>query len=147
MPRLLPPIYFIIALALMLALHLLVPGAAILAFPWRLSGLLPIAAGLTLNLVGAASFARHHTTINPFGRSTVIVDGGVFGLSRNPMYLGMALGLAGFALLFGSATPWLVVPAFVLLIERLFILPEERKLSEAFGQPYEDYRKRVRRWL
>jgi protein-S-isoprenylcysteine O-methyltransferase Ste14 len=63
------------------------------------------------------------------------------------MYLGMVSSLLGVAVLCGSATPFLVVPAFALFIERRFIRVEEKMLEETFGSEYAAYKARVRRWI
>jgi protein-S-isoprenylcysteine O-methyltransferase Ste14 len=63
------------------------------------------------------------------------------------MYLGMALGLSGVALLLGAVTPLLVIPVFVLLVSRRFIAVEERMLAATFGQAFDAYRRRTRRWI
>jgi protein-S-isoprenylcysteine O-methyltransferase Ste14 len=145
--RFLPPTYLALGLILMIARDVFAPGATLVAWPWRWIGLVPIAAGIALNILADLALKRHQTTVKPFEPSTAIVTEGVFGLSRNPMYLGMALGLVGLACLLGSLTPWLVVIGFTILIERVFIRTEESKLGESFGEGYEAYRRRVRRWV
>jgi protein-S-isoprenylcysteine O-methyltransferase Ste14 len=95
----------------MIVLAVFAPGATLITWPWRWIGLLPIAAGIALNILADLALKRHQTTVKPFEPSTAIVTGGVFGLSRNPMYLGMALGLVDAACLLGALTPWLVVTA------------------------------------
>jgi protein-S-isoprenylcysteine O-methyltransferase Ste14 len=63
------------------------------------------------------------------------------------MYLGFVLILLGVALLLGSLTPWLVIPIFAILIDRVFIQVEERMLAEQFGQDWSTYKAGARRWL
>ena len=63
-----------------------------------------------------------------------------FRLSRNQMYLGFALLLTGTAFLMGSLTPFLVIPFFIVLIEKLFITTEGKMLTAKFGQAYLDYK-------
>jgi protein-S-isoprenylcysteine O-methyltransferase Ste14 len=63
------------------------------------------------------------------------------------MYLGLTSTLLGFAVILGSATPFLVPPAFAVIITYLFILPEEGHMEQTFGAPYLDRKKKVRRWL
>jgi len=63
------------------------------------------------------------------------------------MYLSFALTLTGAWLALGSASPLLVVVAYLWLAERWYILPEEKRLIATFGKVYEDYQKRTRRWL
>jgi protein-S-isoprenylcysteine O-methyltransferase Ste14 len=72
---------------------------------------------------------------------------GPFRFSRNPMYLGMVTLLIGVAIGLGSATPWLVIPAFFFLISKRFIAAEERKMEVEFGAEYLSYRSKVRRWI
>ena len=76
-----------------------------------------------------------------------MVTRGVYRWTRNPMYLGMLVVLAGWAVWLGSAAALLGLPLSVLLLNRLQIGPEERILRERFGQDYIDYQARVRRWL
>jgi protein-S-isoprenylcysteine O-methyltransferase Ste14 len=145
--RILPPVYLAIAVVAILACHLVLPLARFIAFPVTLIGLLPIAAGVALNLSADAAFKARGTTVKPFERSSSLVTKGVFGLSRNPMYLGMALLLLGLALLLGTLTPFVIVLAFAVLLDLRFIRAEERMLAETFGDDWQAYRRRVRRWL
>ena len=72
---------------------------------------------------------------------------GPFRYSRNPMYLGFVLVLAGIGILLGSLTPLFVIPAFAALMDRQFIQMEEQMLRAAFGAKWQDYASRTRRWL
>lgn len=142
-----PPTYFLTALVLAVALHFLFPLYRLLNFPWTLEGLLPLAIGIMLNLAADKAFKQHDTTVKPFEESKMLVTRGVFAVSRNPMYLGMALILLGIALFLGSASPFLVVIALVIVFDRMFIAPEEKMLEETFGDKFDEYRARVRRWI
>ena len=95
----------------------------------------------------ARLFRRAGTEIHTFRMPRVLVTDGLFRHSRNPMYLGFLLVLAGLALVLGAAVPLLVVAAFALVVDRWYIRHEERALREAFGDAYDDYCGRVRRWL
>jgi protein-S-isoprenylcysteine O-methyltransferase Ste14 len=142
-----PPVYLLLCLALMVLVHLLVPGATGLGFPWRALGILPLVLGIGLNLAADRSFKRHGTAVKPLGKSTVLVTSGAFRVSRHPMYLGFVLILLGVALLMGSLTPVALVLGFALFMDRVFVRYEERKLEATFGQAWLDYSKRVRRWV
>ena len=102
-------------------------------------------------IIGAAvlQFRRAHTTVDPTrpARASALVRTGIFGYSRNPMYLGMAVGLCGGAVLLGSLSPWLVVALFVPLLTWLQIRPEEAVLATLFGRDYLDYCRQVGRWF
>jgi protein-S-isoprenylcysteine O-methyltransferase Ste14 len=137
----------LISLAVMLVLHFILPAATLIPSPWVLLGLLPLVGGIAINLAADGAFHKAGTTVKPFEVSSVLVTGSVYRLSRNPMYLGFALLLVGAALLLGTLTPWTVVPAFVVLVDRLYIAVEERMLADRFGPAWQEYQSRVRRWI
>jgi protein-S-isoprenylcysteine O-methyltransferase Ste14 len=147
MTKVMPPIYLLAALALTIAVHFVVPLAVPIPFAWRFVGLLPIAIGTLLNIAADRRFKRIGTTVKPFLRSSALVTEGVFRWSRNPMYLGMIFIVVGVALLEGSISPWIVVAAFVIILDRVFVVREENMLRETFGEAFARYSKRVRRWL
>jgi len=94
-------------------------------------------------------FRRARTTINPMdpGAASQLVTGGIFRISRNPMYLGLALLLAGWGITLGSLTVWLIPPLFVAYITRAQIIPEERALKARFTGEYREYCRHVARWI
>lgn len=110
---------------------------------------LALIAGTCLIAVSVALFIRARTTIEPTrpGRAAVLVVSGFNRISRNPMYLGMLLWLLAWALWLGNLPAFAGLPLFVLYMNRFQISLEERFLAEKFGQQYEDYRARVRRWV
>ncbi len=133
----------------MAGLHRWWPLARCIAGAWRNAGFASMALGAATMLLAMGRFRAADTTLNPMdpARATALVQAGVFGYTRNPMYLGLALLLAGWAWWLGTATPWLVLPVFVALITRLQIVPEERALQALFGEAYAGYCRRVPRWL
>ena len=92
-------------------------------------------------------FKKVSTAINPFDRPSVLVTSGVFRVSRNPMYLAMIVILLGGAFAWGTLTPFVVPPALAWWLSRKFIVMEEAALSQTFGEDYDRYKGRVRRWL
>ncbi len=147
MKKVLPPTYFLGAIILTVLLHFVFPLHQLLTFSWNLLGLAPLVVGVILNLVANRAFQKHNTTVKPFEKSTTFITEGAFRISRNPMYLGLALILLGVGLLLGSASPFVVVLLFPVLLDRIFIVPEERMLENSFGDRFRQYRIRVRRWL
>ena len=142
-----PPVYVLAALLLMGAFHLYFPVWQF-AFPYyRHAGIALIVLAVALILWAAFLFHRARTGIVPFTPATFLVAGGPYRHTRNPMYVGMAGVLLGAAVFLGSIAPFIVIPVFIALIDRRFILAEEAMLEGAFGSPYLDYKARVRRWL
>ena len=145
--RVLPPIYFFLAIAIMVALHYALPVVRWLGPPWRWLGLIPISAGVTFAVIANVQFARHQTTIKPFQLSSALVTGGIFRVSRNPMYLGMVMVLAGIGVCLGTLSPFAAIPLFVWLIRARFVRFEEASLEEQFGDEFLGYKRNVRRWI
>ncbi len=145
--KILPPTYFYAAIGLMVALAVLLPGARVLPVPWNFLGLVPLIAGVGIAFWAEREFKHYGTTVIPFEQSSVLVTSGAFQYTRNPMYVGFILALAGIALLLGSLTPFLVILVFAVLITAVFIRAEERMLQEEFGQEFQEYRQKVRRWI
>jgi protein-S-isoprenylcysteine O-methyltransferase Ste14 len=79
--------------------------------------------------------------------ASAVVTGGVFRWSRNPMYLGMLVALAGWAAYLSNALAALLLPAFVAYLNRFQIRPEEQALLARFGPAYSEYMAAVRRWI
>jgi protein-S-isoprenylcysteine O-methyltransferase Ste14 len=147
MKKALPPIYVLLALAVMTALHLAFPVHRYWSFPLALTGAVPLVLGILLNVAADRQFKRHETTVKPFQLSSALVAAFPFSISRNPMYLGMSLLLLGVALLLGTVTALVPVVIFPYVMDRNFIRMEERMLAETFGREWEEYQTRVRRWI
>jgi protein-S-isoprenylcysteine O-methyltransferase Ste14 len=107
------------------------------------------ATGIAVALGGVASFRRARTTVNPLKPETseALVSTGVYSMTRNPMYLGMLMGLIAWAVYLCSIWSLLGPILFAIYITRFQIVPEERVLGTLFGAPFAEYKKRVRRWL
>jgi len=120
------------------------------AFPGQLAVAIACGAlGTGFMLAGVLSFRRARTSVNPLDPSvaTSLVTTGIYRLTRNPMYLGMALVLTGLIVALGHAVSFLLVPAFMLWLTRFQIVPEERFLAVRFGPEWQALCARTRRWL
>jgi protein-S-isoprenylcysteine O-methyltransferase Ste14 len=107
------------------------------------------ALGLSVALPGFWAFRKAKTTVNPMHpeAASSVVTSGIYGYTRNPMYVGLCALLAGWAVWLSG--PWVLLGplAFALFVTRFQIIPEERTMSSKFGREYDEYRRRVRRWL
>ena len=92
-------------------------------------------------------FARHETGLLPGQTTRTIIDDGPFRISRNPLYVGLLVLYLGLGLLAPTFWGLVLFPAAVLLLLWGAIRPEERFLHDRFGAEYDDYARRVRRWL
>ncbi|HEX6016602.1 MAG TPA: isoprenylcysteine carboxylmethyltransferase family protein [Burkholderiaceae bacterium] len=107
------------------------------------------AVGAAFAVAGSRAFRKAGTTVNPLKpeRASRLVDAGVYQFSRNPMYLGLLLGLLALAVYLAAPVALVGPVAFAGYIQRFQIRPEERALEAKFGAEYVDYKRRVRRWL
>lgn len=144
---LLPPFYFFVAILLMAAFHCILPVKSIIPSPFTYLGALPLLFGVWLNIWSDQLFQKAGTTVKLLDKSSALITHGPFRFSRHPMYLGMALILLGIAILLGSITPFTCVGIFVLVIDRTFIVIEEKMMEKTFDDAYRKYKKHVRRWL
>lgn len=114
--------------------------------PGRIAGTVLIVGGLFIFTAALLQFRRHRTTVMPRETPVAMIDSGIYRLSRNPIYLADALFLAGAALWWDAAS-LLLVPLFVMIITRRFILGEEAVLRAVFGAAFDRYTAQTRRWL
>ena len=111
-------------------------------------------AGAVLFLIGAvlatwalALFRKARTTTIPGRVSAELVTWGPYRASRNPMYVALALAYLGEAALLKQIWPVVLLPLVLAYLDGTVVPLEETRLEEKFGEAYERYRTRVRRWL
>lgn len=142
-----------------------VVGLAMAALMWGVSTITPLwdtpdaarigsAIGIALvggvfDMAGLMAFLRSKTTVNPLKpeKTAVLVADGIYRVTRNPMYVGMLLFLVAWAVFLAAPVALAGPLLFFAWINRFQITPEERVLAAKFGETFEVYRRRVRRWL
>ncbi len=113
----------------------------------HLLGTLLVAIGLILMALAIWEMRRKRTTVIPHMQPSALVDSGIFAYSRNPIYLGDALILAGLSLRWDAPLGLLLLPVFIWVIQKRFIHPEESRLNVAFGPAFVAYTQKTRRWV
>jgi protein-S-isoprenylcysteine O-methyltransferase Ste14 len=145
-----PPLLFLAALLLgfvsdrLLPLPLPVPRIDLVH--WIIAGSL-ILIGLALAAAGIRNFSRAGTPVPTNEPTRALVTTGVHGWTRNPIYLGMFLVYGGIGL--AARSPWILIFTLPLALTIRYgvVAREEAYLERRFGDPYRDYKTRVRRWL
>jgi protein-S-isoprenylcysteine O-methyltransferase Ste14 len=146
--RIPPPLLYIAVLVLGILVsaaypvHILPPAVA-----WPL-GIVILAAGIALGpFWGFQTMRSADTTVRPDRAATKLVTDGPFRYSRNPLYVALTLMYAGIAIIANSLWALLLLIPVVLFMTAFVISREEAHLQRTFGEEYERYRARVRRWL
>jgi len=100
-------------------------------------------------IAGSKEFFSYKTTTSPIDldNATHLVTSGIYKYSRNPMYIGLALNLCGWAALIGSFLALIGVPIFIWSITKYQITLEESSLERQFGKSFLNYQTNVPRWL
>ena len=145
-----PPVaQVIITAAAMYGVSKMVP-----ALTFSLNGSTALAVGLgvmgmSLGVMGVTQFRKAQTTPNPQALEKVssLVTSGIYGYSRNPMYLGLVLILLGWAFYLSHFLAFVLLPVFILYMTRFQIQPEEQMMARKFGKTYQAYLNKVRRWI
>ncbi|HYD86403.1 MAG TPA: isoprenylcysteine carboxylmethyltransferase family protein [Vitreimonas sp.] len=143
-----PPFWALLLLGATYGLSLL-PGLNQLPLlETRTIGLIAIAAALGVLFTAMLQFRLANTQLLPNSPvNNSLVTGGVFALTRNPMYLAMTLFALGGALWFGRI-PMLLAPVLMFAVANWVFIPfEEAKMRRQFGESFDAYCKRVRRWI
>jgi protein-S-isoprenylcysteine O-methyltransferase Ste14 len=142
-----PPIAWALAVLAGLALNWLMPLPflpAVVSAGW-LSAIVFVL--LLLVAWAITTITRAGSNVPTNLPSTTIVEAGPYRFTRNPIYLGMVLGLVGLAIAFNSLWLLMVLVPFALVIRYGVITREEAYLERKFGDVYRRYRARVRRWM
>ena len=147
--RIPPPVVGALVAAAMWGASGLGPQLALASLPRYVLAAVLVVAGLSFDALGILAFRRARTTINPLKpeRASAMVAGGVYRVTRNPMYLGMALLLLAWAVWLSALLPFAGLLIYLQYITQFQIKPEERVLQGIFGEEYRRYARRVRRWL
>lgn len=144
-----PPVVMLVTALLMWLAARLLPALALPYASGRSAALVCALLGIGIALSGIVCFRRAKTTASPLRPSAAssLVTGGIYHFTRNPMYLGLLLVLLGWALFLRNGAAFVLLPCFMLYLNRFQIGPEERALASRFGDAFAAYRNRTRRWL
>lgn len=144
-----PPLIMLLVGLIMWVLSKMFPALTVIWLQSTVAAAATALLGIVISLAGIVTFKQAHTTIDPKqpAQTSTLISSGVYRYSRNPMYLGVLLVLLGWAIYLGNLLSILGALIFVAYITRFQIIPEERLLREKFGDEFQFYKNKVRRWL
>ena len=145
--RVYPPVVALLLSGLALGLELWLEPPRFLPLSIWPVGALVVVGGIALGVTALVTFHRSGTSHDPFADPEALVTHGVYARTRNPMYLALGLLLVAWTVFLDNLAAGLGVLVFIIYMNRFQIAPEERVLAEKFGAAYDDYRRKVRRWI
>lgn len=143
-----PPVWLVVFILLARQIGVAEPMWLTFGGAWSdlVSGLL-IGGGVVLMALAITEMRRQKTTVIPHLQASRLVTSGIFRRSRNPIYLADLLILAGFVLRYDAVVALPLLPIFVWVIERRFVIPEENRLRIQFRADFARYCHKTRRWI
>jgi protein-S-isoprenylcysteine O-methyltransferase Ste14 len=147
MKKILPPTYFFICLIISALLHYTFPINQVIDYPINLIGFPFFLLGGLLNIWADQLLKKQNTTVKPDEKPTSLIQTGAYKISRNPMYLGIAFLLIGAGFILGSISSFIGTILFIVLMGIRFIPMEEKLMLEQFGEEFDMYKKKVRKWI
>ena|SRR5438132_4152422 len=125
------------------------PAGALVAPSRILFAMILAILGAATSVLGVVAFRRASTTVNPTKpeATSSSVHSGIYTVTRNPMYFGFLLILSGWAIFLANALVFLLLPVFIVYMNRFQIQPEERTLTALFGEAFVAYTTRARKWV
>ena len=141
------PIIFVVVLLVGVLLSVTFPVNFLPRFITVIVGVAFFLLPFVLGFVAFGAMHRARTSVNPYRPTTVLVTSGPFRVSRNPMYLAMVVQYIGLALVFNALWAIVLLPLALVLVHLTVIKREERYLEHKFGEEYQVYKAKVRRWI
>lgn len=142
-----PPVFYILATMLGLTFDKIFPLSFFFKELGLVAGIIVFTLGVLVLILGLKIFLGHKQHPSVHASTSQIFQSGIFGYSRNPIYLGMALIMLGAALYFDILWMAIFMVPLILVINKLVIAKEEIYLARKFGEKYLEYKKVVRRWI
>lgn len=100
-----------------------------------------------LMALAVMEFRKHRTTLIPHETPERMIQSGIFSRTRNPIYLGDVMLLAGFILSWDAVLSLPLIPIFMWVLEKRFVVPEENCLRRSFRMDFARYADKTRRWF
>ncbi len=137
---------FLVAIILQLVIPIPIPRG-ILTQAFVPVGVIFIVVGGSLVFLARREFARYAQPTDPGHPTNKIITTGVFTISRNPLYLGGVLLLAGISLAFHLTWGLILLIPSLVACQVILVVPEESYLADRFDEEYREYSTKVHRWV
>jgi protein-S-isoprenylcysteine O-methyltransferase Ste14 len=113
----------------------------------KVAGIVLLAVALFFLVTSLKKFFQSKNTLIPIKPAASLQTNGIYNISRNPMYAGLAMMYLGITCFVGNWWNIILFPLLIVIVQAYIITREEQYLTRRFGQVYLDYKTKVRRWL
>ena len=144
-----PPLFYVLTFIIAISIQKKIPiNNSLFQMEWlKISGIVLLVISLFFSVRSLRQFFQTRNTLILIKPATSLQTNGIHGITRNPMYVGLAIVYLGLSCILGNWWDFILFPILVLIVKEYIIKREERYLEREFGQKYTDYRSKVRRWL
>jgi protein-S-isoprenylcysteine O-methyltransferase Ste14 len=144
-----PPLFYIVIFLAALFIQKKIPLANALFQSQiiKVAGIILLVIALFFSFTSLRQFFLSKNTLIPIKPATSLQTTGIYRISRNPMYVGLAIVYLGLTCLIGNWWNLILFPVLFLIVQEYIIKREEKYLKLEFGEQYTQYKKTVRRWL
>lgn len=142
-----PPVFYVVATLIGLGIDYIYPLSFGFQGMTETAGIIIVILGTLVTILGFKLFASNKQSPSVHASASQVYQSGIFGYSRNPIYLGVALWMLGGALYFDKAWIAIMMLPLLLFMNKVVIEKEEAYLEGKFGDEYRNYKKKVRRWI
>ena len=144
-----PPLFYVFTFIIAIIIQRKFPiDNSLFQLEWlKISGIVFLVIALFFLIKSLRQFFQTKNTLILIKPATSLQTNGIYGITRNPMYVGLAIVYVGLSCLTGNWWNFILFPLLVLIIQEYIIKSEERYLEREFGQKYADYKSKVSRWL
>lgn len=144
-----PPLFYVATFVSAISIQKKIPIInSLFEEQWiKYSGVVLLLLSLFFLIRSLRQFFLTKNTVVLIKPATSLQTDGIYGVTRNPMYVGLAFVYLGLSCLLGNWWNFILFPVLFFVVQEYIIKSEERYLAREFGQDFINYTKNVRRWL
>jgi len=142
-----PPLFYVLIFTAAIGIQKIIPiSDTLFHLTAKVIGVLLLITALYFLIRSLRQFFLTKNTLIPIKPASSLQITGVYGITRNPMYVGLAILYLGITCLIGNWWNVILFPLLFIIVQEYIIKREEKYLKRRFGQAYLDYKTKVRRW-
>lgn len=144
-----PPLIYVLAFLMAVFIQNKIPIDNLLFHQQltKIIGVILLIIALFFLVKSLRQFFQSKNTVVTMKPASSLQTNGIYSITRNPMYVGLAVVYLGISCFIGNWWNIILFPLLLLIVQEYIIKREEKYLARRFGQEYVVYKTKVRRWL